>query len=160
LAIPDGATRPSGRVVLLAPTGLADDPDLFELRDSDPALLAWARTLTGVGLDDGLRARLLGAVRPEGLVDGRETTLSRAAAIVALGARGADDVEAQEARMRAVQSLPVGSSLADVDPSAGAIRGASAQLAALATGGAADPLDDGDETSDPVARDVAVLRLA
>ncbi len=147
LSVPAGAR---GRLLVVSPRALTADPDMAELWRDDPALVAWSETLAGRRLDPVLRARVLRAQEPAGLVRGQEPALSTAAAITALSAlfdeRGRPDEEARLARQRAVSRLRDLPSFADRDPKAGSLRMQAAVLAALATSG----VSESDPSIDPV----------
>lgn len=140
--LPADAQDVRARVVAMSPAGLVADPDLRELRENDPALVAWAETLTGRSVDPEVEARLFRQQDPSGLVMGDEPALSTAAAIVAWSAalddEGHADPAAQSARARAIGRLGGLPPLRDTDGNAGRIRMQSSTLAALATSGVSD----------------------
>ena len=70
LPVPSDAERIAGRVVILAPSALAADPDLADLRRRDPALVAWSDALAGRRSDPALWARLLRAQSSDGTIAG------------------------------------------------------------------------------------------
>lgn len=151
LDVPDGARRAQGRLVLMAPRAFADHPGLAELRENDPALLAWSYALSGRRPSAALRAALLRSQLEGGGVQGHAPSLSTACAITAWSADGVDDVEASAARERAVSVIGDIQAMDDRDGNAGIIRTQATMLVALATGGMADPIDADDEGLDPVA---------
>lgn len=159
LEVPEDATSPRGRVVLLAPYALADDPDLRELRRRDPALIAWAHTLAGRALDAELRASLLRAeLNSSGVFSGDAPSLSTAAAVVALSAGDEHDRELSSARARAISVLGAGG--VGNDGVYAVERTTSAILAALATGGVPEGISPSEGALDPVALYVATTRTA
>jgi hypothetical protein len=153
------AQRATGRVVVIAPTALYRDPDLAEVRDRDPALLAWSATLAGAGLDETFRADLLRAQSPDGHLDGDESVLSTACALVAWSAADSTDEAAASARQRAMSALG-NVRFGDADGSAGEIRAQAALLGALAPSGIADVADALEGAIDPLARMTAQYRGA
>jgi len=151
-SVPADARRAAGRVVLLAPDALAADPDLADVREEDPALVAFSNALAGRRSDPALWARLLRMQDPSGLVEGRVPALSSAAAAVAWASADAHDADARQALAR-VRGALLGQgsfSIADGD----SLARASATLAALAAGGV--PAVDG--SGDPLARLASQLR--
>ena len=158
LEIPEGVTRPEARLVLLAPLALADDPDLDEARREDPALVAWSTALAGRAISPALRARLLGAQEPGGVVRGDASALSTAAAVLALATLGVEDEAAESARVRAIGALGAGAGFDDVDSDGAQLRTEAATLAALATGGTLDPIDEEASANDPVSAHLVGLR--
>lgn len=159
LDVEGGAQRATGRVVVLAPSGLYRDPDLAEVRDRDPALLAWSATLSGAGLDEAFRADLLRAQSSDGHLDGDEPVLSTACALVAWSAADAEDEGAAAARQRAMGALD-NVRFGDTDGSAGELRAQAALLGALAPSGIADVADALEGAVDPLARLTAQYRGA
>lgn len=159
LDVTGSAQRVTGRVVVIAPTALYRDPDLAEIRDRDPALLAWSATLAGAGLDETFRADLLRAQSPDGHLDGDESVLSTACALVAWSAADSTDEGAASARERAMQALG-NVRFGDADGSAGEIRAQAALLGALAPSGIADVADALEGAIDPLARMTAQYRGA
>jgi hypothetical protein len=153
------ARHATGRVVVLTGQGLFRDPDLAEVRDRDPALLAWSATLAGAGLDETFRADLLRAQASDGHLDGDEPVLSTACALVAWSAAASDDEAAANARGRAMQALG-NVRFGDADPSAGEIRAQAALVGALAPSGIADVADALEGAIDPLARMTASYRGA
>jgi hypothetical protein len=145
------AQRASGRVVIVGPAGLHRDPDLAEVRERDPALLAWSAVLSGAELDETFRADLLRAQGPDGRLDGDEPMLSTACALVAWSAADPDDDAAASGRERAIGAIN-DVRFADADAEAGVLRGEAALLGALAPSGIADPADSSEALLDPVAR--------
>lgn len=159
MSLPGSADDVSARLVLLAPSGLAYDPDLAETRESDPALLAWSLALAGRPLDDELRARLLRSQQYDGSVAGTEGALSTACALVAWSAAEVHDAESAAARDRARTWIAYASPVFyDADTAAGSVRGAASLLIALAPGGVYDPADGSEAAVDPVARFSTQLR--
>lgn len=159
MSIPGSADDVSARLVLLSPSGLAYDPDLAEVRENDPALLAWSLTLAGRPLDDELRARLLRAQQSDGSVAGMESALSSACALVAWSAADVGDGESAAARDRTRNWISYASPVFfDADGIAGNVRGAAALLVALAPGGVYDPADGTEAAVDPVASFSTQLR--
>jgi hypothetical protein len=160
-SIPGNATDPTARLVLLAPTGLAYDPDLAEVRESDPGLLAWSLALAGRPVDDVLRANLLRVQQYDGSFAGRESVLSTACALVALAGADEADTDAASARDRARNVIAYASpAFEDADGVVGGYRGAAAVLAALAPGGVYDPASGGEAAVDPVAAFAGGLRTS
>lgn len=159
LDVAGAAQRATGRVVVIAPSGLYRDPDLAEVRDRDPALLAWSATLAGAGLDETFRADLLRAQSPDGHLDGDEPVLSTACALVAWSAADASDEAAASARQRAMQALS-NVRFGDADGAAGELRAQAALLGALAPSGIADVADALEGAIDPLARMTAQYRGA
>lgn len=152
------------RLLLSTPAGLADDPELDRVRRTDPALIAWAYTLSGRALPASLQDALLAAQSASGEVlgevEGRSPLasplLSTAAALVAWASADEDDEHARRALSLARSRLPaLVQPLPDADSVAGRIRAESATLAALASGVAG--LADG-EGSDTIAAFVARTR--
>lgn len=160
LELPSDAESAAGRVVVLTPSGLSGDPDLAELREDDPALLAWAATLNGRALSAAQRAALDRAQRPDGMVQGREVALATACGVIAWSALGADDEEATRALRSARSALPGTPPISDDDPTAMTVRTASAVLAALAPGGVAEVEGGIHDARDPVALYAAQMRLS
>jgi hypothetical protein len=158
LELPAGVTRPEARLVLLAPAALADDPDLDEARLNDPALVAWSTALAGRAISPALRARLLAAQQPSGVVSGGASSLSTAAAVLALATLGVEDAAADNARVRAIGALGAGAGFDDLDSEGAQLRTEAATLAALATGGTLDPIDEETSASDPVSAHLVGLR--
>lgn len=158
LTVPADATPGEARVVLLAPAALASDPDLREARHDDPALVAWSLALAGRPLDPALRARLLAAQEPNGVVTGASSALATAATALALSSIAADDEAAESARARAVGALGGGAQFDDADARAAAVRTLATVVAALATGSAVDPADDAAAANDPVSAYLATER--
>jgi hypothetical protein len=157
--IPGSASDVTARLVLLSPTGLAYDPDLAEVRSSDPSLLAWSLALAGRPVDDDLRALLLRAQQGDGSFSGTEPALSTACALVALASADEADTDAAAARDRARNGILRGApSFVDADGAVGMYRGAAAVLAALAPGGVYDPASGREAASDPVAAYAGRLR--
>ncbi|MEI8254704.1 MAG: hypothetical protein WCJ30_03440 [Deltaproteobacteria bacterium] len=170
--VPSARHVTSSRVVITAPSALADDPEFDRVRRLDPALIAWAYTLATRELPSALAADLLqaqepggplrplfseiGAMRRGGPVFGASPAISTACALVAWSAAPEDDTTAAQARALAARVLP---SLRGTIPdgAAGTIREAAAVLAALATGGAGGA-PEGDEAVDPVAAYAEHLR--
>lgn len=159
LDVEGGAQRATGRVVVISPDALYRDPDLAEVRERDPALLAWSATLAGAGLDESFRADLLRAQSPDGHLDGDESVLSTACALVAWSAADANDEAAASARQRAMQALG-NVRFGDTDGSAGELRAQAALLGALAPSGIADVADALEGAVDPLARMTAQYRGA
>jgi len=139
---------------------MASDPDLSDVRRSDPALLAWSETMSGHSLDPELRARLLQAQQPNGVVQGEEPSLSTACAIIAWSAAGPDDEDAVAALNKARRAIARTGGMRDEDGTAGELRAASAVLASLAAGGVPELADGRESAMDPVARLAAQLRPA
>ena len=160
IPVPTDAIRPVGRVVVLTPRALASDPDLTDVRRRDPALLAWSETMSGHALDPELRARLLQAQDPSGVVQGAAPALSTACAIIAWSAAGPDDEDAVAALTKARNAMPRTGPMRDDDGAAGELRAASSVLAALAAGGVSEIADGREIAMDPVARLAAQLRPA
>jgi hypothetical protein len=161
LPIPADAQAPlAGRVVVLAPRGLVLDPDLMDLRQRDPALIAWAYVLAGHPLDPALQAALLRAQEPSGTVDGSEPILSTACALLPWSAAGTDDEEATAALLRARRALSGISPFIDDNAEVGALRTAAAVLAAVAPGGIPEIAALREGGLDPVARHAARLRTS
>lgn len=158
LEVPAGVTRPDARLVLLAPVALADDPDLAEARLHDPALVAWSTALAGRAISPALRARLLAAQEPGGVVSGDAPAVSTAAAVLALATLGVEDEAAERARVRAIGALGSGAGFDDLDGEGAQLRTAAVTLAALATGGTLDPIDEEASASDPVSAYLVGLR--
>ena len=159
LDVASAAQRATGRVVVIAPSGLYRDPDLAEVRDRDPALLAWSATLAGAGLDETFRADLLRAQSPDGHLDGDEPVLSTACALVAWSAADSEDEAAAAARSRAMSALS-NVRFGDADGSAGELRAQAALIGALAPSGIADVADALEGAIDPLARMTAQYRGA
>lgn len=151
------ARETTARVVVIAPNGLYRDPDLAEVRDRDPALLAWSATLAGAGLDESFRADLLRAQAPGGQLDGDEPVLSTACAIVAWSAADAGDEAAASARQRAIGALTY-AAMRDADGDVGTVRAEAALVGALAPSGIADLADGSEAALDPLARQAAQYR--
>lgn len=158
VVLSSAARGATGRVVLIAPSALYRDPDLAEVRERDPALLAWSRALAGRALDESLRADLLRAQSSDGHLDGDEPLLSTACALVAWSAADAEDEASGSARERAVSALQYGAQFGDADGEAGMLRAEAAVLAALAPSGIADLADASEGALDPVARYTAQHR--
>lgn len=157
LEIPSNAGEPTGRVVLLTGPALGDDPYLADVRERDPALIAWANTVSGRGVRSDLRAALLRAQMPHGLLTGDAPALSTACALVAWSSAGDDDEDATAARERALSVL---GSIGPLDDrgSGGMIRAQSSVLAALAVAGVAELADAEEHELDPVSATTASLR--
>jgi hypothetical protein len=158
--IPADARRARGRVVVLAPSALAADPDLADLRRGDPALVAFSNALAGRRSSPALWSALLRAQGPDGFVEGGDRLISTACAAVAWSSAAEHDEDARAALARLRSSLaslgdPTGS---DPDPSG--VRTAAAVLGALAAGGVPEVSDASTRALDPVARLAAVLRIA
>jgi hypothetical protein len=136
LQAPNDATRATGRVVVLAPSALAADPDLGELRRDDPALVAWSDAMAGRRPDAALWARVLRAQRADGPIEGGDVALSSACAAVALAAVGEHEHEARRALERLRIAFP-GLGLGDPRTDA-------ALVAALAASGVPE-LAEGDD---------------
>jgi len=160
LAIPDAARAPTARLVVLAPSALVDDPDLADLRRSDPAILAWGHTLAGRTLAPELRATLLRAQMSDGRVAGDHSGLSTTCALIAWGAAGVEDEESSAALSRALNTLGGTENMRDQDGDAGRVRAEAAMLAALAIGGVAELADAEERALDPVAAAGARLRAS
>lgn len=156
LDLPNDSTSPTGRVVVLTPSGLSSDPDLADVRRRDPALVAWATALSGHALSDAQRAALDRAQNVNGWVEGAEPALSTACALMPWSALGADDAAAVEALRNASDALPHATVFSDPDGDAAGVRTAAAVLAAIAPGGVPE-LDDG-AGLDPVAQHAAMIR--
>lgn len=157
---PPDARFASGRVVVLAPSALAGDPDLDDLRERDPAIVAFSDALAGRRSDPELWAMLMRRQRPDGFVEGDDFLISTACAAVAWASADRYDADARQALARlrgAIYSLgdPTGR-----EPDEHGIRTASAALAALAAGGVPDMDDATALAEDPVARLAAVIRIA
>jgi len=156
---PEGARFTGGRVVVLAPSALAADPDLADLRERDPALVAFGDALAGRRSDPELWARLLRSQRPDGMVDGQDSMLSTACAAVAWASadRYDEDARAALARLRASLSRlgqPNGS-----DPGPDGIVTIAAALGALSAGGVPEA-HEARALQAPVARLASGLRVA
>ena len=151
LPVPSAAEGVLARLVLLAPDGLAYDPDLSEVREEDPALLAWSLAMAGRPLDEELRASLLRS-ESGGSFAGADANLSTACALVALAGADEADRDAADARDRARSALAYAwPTFPDDDPVAGGYRGMAAVLAAIAPGGVYDPASGEEASTDPVA---------
>ena len=105
------------RVVILTPKTLSLDPDLVDVRLSDPALIAWSQTMNGLPVSPGLRADLL-RKRKNNQVQGDFPALSTALASV-VWASSDDDVELQAFRSL---SNSLGGAYPDSDNVAGMTR--------------------------------------
>lgn len=143
--VPSDARRASGRVVLLSPGALGADPDLADVRDRDPALVAFASALAGRALDPATRARLLRRQDESGLVQGDDPALSSACAAAAWASADEDDEETRRAlaRLRAAMGRLGAPSMEDPAE----VRRWSAVLGALAAGG----VPTAEDVADPVA---------
>ncbi|MFK7985225.1 MAG: pre-peptidase C-terminal domain-containing protein [Sandaracinaceae bacterium] len=150
--IPSDARRGVGRVVLLTPSGLAADPDLADLRESDPALVAFSNALSGRTSDPALWARLLRSQDPGGTVAGRDPMLSSAAAAVAWAGASEHDDDARGALARVRGAIGMPSSL----PSPEQLPSSAAVLAALSSGG----VSDGGRHRDPLTAVAASVRMS
>lgn len=151
IPVPADATGLAGRVVVLAPSALAGDPDLAELRRRDPALVAWSDAMAGRRSDPALWSRLLLAQQPHGAIEGDDPVLSTACGALALASRSERDDEAGLAAARAREFL------AGVWPEVHtpeSVRGTAALLAALVSSG----VPEGREGGDPVQRAAARAR--
>lgn len=156
---PADARRIAGRVVVLAPSALAGDPDLEDVRERDPALIAFSDALAGRSSDPALWAGLLRR-QNNGLVDGQDPMISTACAAVAWATADEHDADARAAldRLRAAFAGlgdPTGS-----DPAPDAIRTAAATLGALAAGGVPELTDAEQRALDPLTRLAAAIRIA
>lgn len=151
LPVPADAERIAGRVVLLAPSALAADPDLADLRRRDPALVAWSDALAGRRSDPELWARFLRAQQPDGSFSGDSPVISTAAAALALANADESDGDAAAARARLHAVFTRMGALEGAD--AETVRTSAAALAALAAGGV--PALD---TGDPVLRAASSVR--
>ncbi len=161
----------SSRLVVSAPSSLADDPEFARVRRLDPALIAWSYTLATRELPSSLAADLLqaqepggplrpmfaevGSLRRGGPVVGASPAISTACALVAWSAAPEDDFTAARARVAAARVLP--SLRGSIGGIAGPLRESAAVLAALATGGSGGG-SEGDESVDPVAAYAESLR--
>jgi hypothetical protein len=167
-ALARGGRPASARVVVEAPSAVADDPELDRVRRLDPALIAWAYTLSSRALPPALRAELLRAQGPDGALHAMApqqspdeliprpipldtgSMLSTACALVTFSAADEDDTESAAARARATAALARSSGgMPDADPSAGALRDGAAVLVALATGAPGSAETD-EASADPV----------
>lgn len=152
-SIPDDARRAAGRVVLLAPSALAGDPDLADMRERDPALVAFSDALAGRQPAPEVRAALLRDQQPDGFVTGIDPMVSTGCAAVAWASAEEHDEDARaalarlRARFEALGGLGTG---ADQLPQTAAV------LAAIATGGV--PATDAVQARDPIARTAGQLR--
>lgn len=160
LRVPGDAVRPRGRVVVLAPRGLASDPALSDVRRRDPALLAWYEALNGRSLGPELRAALLRAQGPNGVVDGDIPALSTSCAVVAWSGADPEDEDARLALSRARSALTMTEPIPDDDATAGGLRTGAVVLAALASGGVPELFDGAAGSMDRVVRLLAQLRPA
>ncbi|MCB9595734.1 MAG: hypothetical protein H6719_23635 [Sandaracinaceae bacterium] len=157
---PRDARFSGGRVVLLAPSALGADPDLADLRERDPALVAFSDALAGRRSDPELWARLLRRQRPDGLVEGDDSMLSTACAAVAWASADRYDADARNALARVHSAIAGLGDPTGRDPGPEGIRTAAAALGALAAGGVPDIDDQEALARDPVARLAAILRIA
>jgi len=157
---PEDAHFVGGRVVVLAPSALGADPDLADLRERDPALIAFSDALAARASDPELWARLLRRQRGDGLVEGQNSMLSTACAAVAWASAGRYDHDARAALTRLSRGLANVGNATGRDPAPDGIRSAAAALGALAAGGVPELHDRGRLASDPVSRVAAVLRVA
>lgn len=139
IEVPDDARRVHARAIVLSPTGLGGDPELAELRDDEPALIAWSAVLAGRTIDDE-SIREISRVSATG-GDGLWGPIRHAATLVvtaSLSGRGgrrsalADAIDT--ARRRADARLWAVSALPDTDPVAGGLRADAARLVLLAGG--------------------------
>ncbi len=157
---PEDARFVGGRVVVLAPSALAADPDLADLREQDPALVAFSDALAARRSDPELWARLLRRQRADGVVDGQDSMLSTACAAVAWASAGRYDADARAALSRLRTAFAgVGNPTGEA-PAPDGIRTASAALGALAAGGVPELREGGRLAQDPVSRIAAVLRVS
>lgn len=159
-----GARGTVARLLISTPAGLADDPEFDRVRRTDPALIAWAYTLSGRAVPVALRDAVFAAQSPSGDVTGEATgrsnnaspLLSTAAALVHWATADEEDTQAQSALSLSrgrFSSLDV--ALPDTDPVAGRVRAQAATLAALASGAAAPNESEG---VDAVASFIATAR--
>jgi hypothetical protein len=161
LPIPQDAERIAGRVVVVAPSALASDPDLADLRRNDPALVAWSNALAGRESDAELWSRLLLAQDPDGTVRGDLMPLSSACAAVAWATADEQDTDARRALDRLREAIAqLGNIGVPRDPDPELIRGGAAMLAALAGGGAPSSMTAEQRELDPLIPIVAAMRIA
>ncbi len=155
-ALPSDARDARARLVIEAPSALADDPELDRVRRTDPALIAWSYTLAGRAMPRSLIDGLFSAQSPGGDVTGdsfgrspnASPLLSTACALVVWAAAEEDDTQSHTALAQArARIASLRAALPDSDPTAGRVRADAAALAALATGAPSAP---GEMGADPV----------
>lgn len=116
ITVPSDAVDPTTRVVLIAPSFLAADPDLADVRRVQPGLVAWSYARAGLTIDPALRSGLLRALNAGQTFSTLSTTdmpLLRAACRAQAFAWIADD-ESTNAQRRATSELRRPSSLEDL----------------------------------------------
>ena len=102
IEIPESGRAPRGRVVLLDPSAMGNDPALDAVREDIPGILAWGATSAGRSLNPAQRAAVLSPPT-------RRSQAERAArrmALMSLVARDPDDQDAQAALRRAGSRWP------------------------------------------------------
>ena len=157
---PPDARFSGGRIVVLAPSALAADPDLSDLREQDPALVAFSDALAGRRSDPELWARLLRRQGELGVVEGQDPMLSTACAAVAWASADRYDERARAALARVRQIFARRTELGGNELEPDMLASAAALLGALSAGGVPAMSDSSRLAQDPLARLAALMRVS